>query len=59
MPAARHIHIPLNEAKHLLLRLKCITFGEMEGARDTTFDAIVETMKQLEKGIDHVEKKQS
>ena len=59
MPNAKQICISYNDAKHLLIRLKQITFGDMMSASDASFDAVVETMSILQEAVDHVEKKHS
>lgn len=56
MKTARHIHIPIDHARHLRMQLRALTAGELLHLREPQRCAIYDIICELTKGLDHVEK---
>ena len=54
---ARHIHIPVEHARHVRMRLKQITFGDCVSMSDNSFSALAEAIKLLDTAFDQLESK--
>ena len=52
---ARHVHLPIEEARHCKIRLGCITMGNLARMSDSASDAIIEVYKLLDKQLKEID----